>query len=84
MYREILQYYHHLKWRTVVILISIISSRFAIAQTGPPENEIWGTRTNREARMRWFKEAQFGMFIHWGLYSIPANVWQGEKSIGAE
>ncbi len=26
-----------------------------------------------EERVRWFKEARFGMFIHWGLYSIPAR-----------
>jgi alpha-L-fucosidase len=24
----------------------------------------------REARMRWWHEAKFGMFIHWGLYSV--------------
>lgn len=24
---------------------------------------------------QWFKEAGMGMFIHWGLYSIPAGVW---------
>lgn len=31
---------------------------------------------NREAyekRMEWYKDARFGMFIHWGLYSIPAR-----------
>ncbi len=26
----------------------------------------------REERTKWFQEARFGMFIHWGLYSIPA------------
>lgn len=26
-----------------------------------------------EERMRWFKEARFGMFIHWGLYALPAR-----------
>ena len=26
-----------------------------------------------EARVQWFREARFGMFIHWGLYSIPAR-----------
>jgi len=26
-----------------------------------------------EERMRWFNEARFGMFIHWGLYSILAR-----------
>ena len=27
----------------------------------------------------WFTDARFGMFIHWGLYSNPAGVWQGRK-----
>lgn len=27
----------------------------------------------RERRLKWFNEARFGMFIHWGLYSIPAR-----------
>ncbi|SHF64154.1 alpha-L-fucosidase [Caldanaerobius fijiensis DSM 17918] len=29
--------------------------------------------TNREKRTKWFMEARFGMFIHWGLYAIPAR-----------
>lgn len=31
------------------------------------------------SRTHWFTEARFGMFIHWGLYSNPAGVWQGCK-----
>ena len=27
----------------------------------------------------WFPEARFGMFIHWGLYSIPGGIWQGRE-----
>jgi alpha-L-fucosidase len=30
-----------------------------------------------DTRMDWWREARFGMFIHWGLYSIPAGEWQG-------
>ncbi len=26
-----------------------------------------------EERVKWFEDARFGMFIHWGLYSIPAR-----------
>lgn len=26
----------------------------------------------RIGRTRWFTESRFGMFIHWGLYAIPA------------
>ena len=29
---------------------------------------------------KWFKEAQFGMFIHWGLYSLPAGEWKGKRT----
>ncbi len=30
-------------------------------------------RAAYEKRMKWFTEARFGMFIHYGLYSIPAR-----------
>jgi alpha-L-fucosidase len=32
----------------------------------------------RDARMAWFREARFGMFIHWGLYAVPAGEWEGK------
>lgn len=32
--------------------------------------------TNKE----WFKQAQFGMFIHWGLYSLTAGEWKGKRT----
>ncbi|VGO14499.1 hypothetical protein PDESU_03061 [Pontiella desulfatans] len=32
----------------------------------------------RDARMAWWREARFGMFVHWGLYSIPAGEWNGK------
>jgi alpha-L-fucosidase len=37
------------------------------------------TKEQRDARMKWWREARFGMFIHWGLYSIPAGVYQGRN-----
>ena len=30
------------------------------------------------ARMEWWREAKFGMFIHWGVYSVPAGEWDGK------
>jgi len=35
----------------------------------------------RDARMKWWREARFGMFIHWGVYSVPAGTYKG-KQIG--
>lgn len=32
-------------------------------------------------RLKWFEDARFGMFIHWGVYAVPAGEWQG-KQIG--
>ncbi len=31
-------------------------------------------------KYNWFREAHFGAFIHWGLYSIPAGFWHGKDS----
>lgn len=33
--------------------------------------------TNKE----WFKQAKFGMMIHWGLYSLPAGEWRGKRMV---
>jgi alpha-L-fucosidase len=29
----------------------------------------------QDERMAWWRDARFGMFIHWGLYAIPAGEW---------
>jgi alpha-L-fucosidase len=36
----------------------------------------------RDKRLEWFRDAKYGLFIHWGLYSIPAGEWQGKRSLG--
>jgi len=38
----------------------------------------------KDERMQWWREARFGMFIHWGVYSVPAGTWNGRQigSIG--
>jgi alpha-L-fucosidase len=40
------------------------------------------TAAQRDARMDWWRDARFGMFIHWGLYSIPAGSWDGKPVDG--
>lgn len=37
---------------------------------------------DRAKRMAWFDEARFGMFIHWGVYAVPAGEWQDKKNYG--
>ena len=33
-------------------------------------------------RLDWWREARFGMFIHWGLYAVPAGEWNGRTDYG--
>jgi alpha-L-fucosidase len=49
-----------------------------------PVRSIQDTETpaQKNDRMQWFREARFGMFIHWGLYSIPAGRWDGKEVPG--
>jgi alpha-L-fucosidase len=33
----------------------------------------------KDERMAWWREARFGMFIHWGVYALPAGTWDGRQ-----
>ena len=35
-----------------------------------------------DPRLNWWRAARFGLFIHWGLYAIPAGRWQGQQIPG--
>ncbi|WP_406683232.1 alpha-L-fucosidase [Seonamhaeicola sp. MEBiC1930] len=35
---------------------------------------------SEDGRMQWFKDAKFGMFIHWGVYSQAGGEWNGETN----
>ena len=37
---------------------------------------------SQDAKMQWFREAKFGLFINWGLYAIPAGEWKGQPVPG--
>jgi alpha-L-fucosidase len=49
-----------------LVLVSMCTAAAAAAQAyQPPES-------NLHAR-QWFQDAKFGMFIHWGVYSVPSD-----------
>ncbi len=37
---------------------------------------------SQDEKMKWFHEAKFGLFIHWGLYAVPAGTWKGQQIPG--
>ena len=49
---------------------------FATTVSGQAVQE---TPEQRDARMAWWREARFGMFVHWGLYSGLAGSWKGKQ-----
>ncbi len=63
------------------LLLAALIPAFASAADSPDPyaNE---TVAQRDARMQWFREARFGMFIHWGVYSVPAGTYQGRQIPG--
>jgi alpha-L-fucosidase len=46
-------------------------------------NGWWKTSMkNHDERIQWWQQARFGMFIHWGIYSLPGGEWNGKKVDG--
>ncbi len=60
---------------------NIETSNLYEGSLNPYANE---TKQEHNARMKWWREARFGMFIHWGVYSVPAGTYKGKQidSIG--
>src|SRR5438105_2537924 len=50
----------------------------ATAKDNRPEN-----LQQRDQRMAWFREARFGMFVHWGIYAQLAGSYDGKPTKGA-
>jgi len=54
-----------------IVIFAMIASPLSAAET----------KEQRDARMQWWREARFGMFVHWGLYSGLAGTWK-DKPVG--
>jgi alpha-L-fucosidase len=63
----------------LALTLASLAGRSGAETPLPPE-----TKAERDARMAWWRDARFGMFIHWGLYAVPAGEYKGQRdpSIG--
>ncbi|MCP5537515.1 MAG: alpha-L-fucosidase [Akkermansiaceae bacterium] len=50
----------------------------ALATLVSPLQAVPESAAERDARMQWWRQARFGMFVHWGLYSGLAGSWNGK------
>ena len=53
-----------------------------MARTSARDTAQAATPAPPDSRLDWWREARFGMFIHWGLYAIPAGEWNGRTDYG--
>jgi alpha-L-fucosidase len=54
------------------------------ADTNNPAYQMWQQDygPTHDQRMQWWRNAKFGMFIHWGVYSVPAGIYNGTEVPG--
>jgi alpha-L-fucosidase len=78
-------------WKTPFLLLGIIigfSNLSAQSEAfGGPVVKVADIYTSEPAeykdmRMAWWREARFGLFIHWGLYAVPAGQWKDKSTYG--
>jgi alpha-L-fucosidase len=60
------------------LLFSILISCSLMAQNGDGA----AASKQNDPKMQWWKDAKFGMFIHWGIYSVPAGKWNDKTIYG--
>jgi alpha-L-fucosidase len=77
--------YSHIYKTVLVAALVVASSIVAFGQAmqkGPTSAPLSQDDIIKEKRLQWFRDARFGMFIHWGVYSVPAGEWKGKKIEG--
>ena len=65
-------------------VIFILGILFVLTSCSPQSKEVAKdvTVSEQDEKMEWWRDARFGMFIHWGLYAQPAGEWKGEQVPG--
>jgi hypothetical protein len=63
--------------RKLLVVIVGLTSPFGSAAAARAQAYAEEPPAQRDARMAWWREARFGMFIHWGVYAVPAGSYDG-------
>jgi alpha-L-fucosidase len=53
-----------------------------VETSGVNSDTVKESPAERDARMKWWREAKFGLFIHWGVYAVPAGKYGGNTNYG--
>lgn len=58
-------------------LLTLLSTIILISAVPAQKNFLNESKADKDKRMQWWRDARFGMFIHFGLYAVPAGEWKG-------
>jgi alpha-L-fucosidase len=67
-------------WPALALAVLLTAVPRIGAQSPAPVSA--GEEAARQERLKWFREAKYGLFIHWGLYAVPAGEWKGKRIVG--
>ena len=62
----------------VLTLFSIVLTFSIRGHASDKPSSATESSQQRDSRMQWWRDARFGMFVHWGLYSGLAGTWEGK------
>ncbi len=62
------------------LLLPIVALASATIASPRRDNAPKETPAQKDARMKWWKDARFGLFMHWGLYSTQAGAYNGKTN----
>ncbi len=65
-----------------LFIIGALLALLPLAQAQTNQTDKVETKEQRDARMAWWRDAKFGMFIHWGVYSVPAGFYHDKPVAG--
>jgi len=57
-----------------------LTTIFLVVTLSAQKNYLLESKADKDIRMKWWRDARFGMFIHWGLYAVPAGEWKGASN----
>ncbi len=67
----------------VLVIAGVVGGDFRLRAAARNQDKTQGvqeSQSERDARMAWWRDARFGMFIHWGLYAVPAGDYNGKRT----
>jgi len=63
-------------------LLAVAAGAYLVSVPSSETNDLACADVRQTDRAAWWREARFGMFIHWGLYSVAAGEWNGQEVDG--